>query len=91
MDRYLVCGHVHQLRVLRKPRMTETFALNGDYIELIKLLKATNLAETGGMAKLAIQEGLVQVDGEIEYRRGRKIRAGQSVEFNNHRIKIKTA
>ncbi|MBU0991122.1 MAG: RNA-binding S4 domain-containing protein [Proteobacteria bacterium] len=68
--------------------MTETFTIKGDYIELIKLLKAAGLADTGGMAKMAIEDGLVTVDGIIEYRKGRKLKNGQRVEFNNHIVII---
>lgn len=43
-----------------------------EYIKLEQLLKYANLVETGGMAKQAIQEGLVLLNGEVEIRRGKK-------------------
>ena len=67
----------------------ESFRLSGDYIELSKLLKATGLCQTGGMAKIAIQEGQVRVDGAVEHRKRRKIRNRQRVEYNGRTIEVK--
>lgn len=66
----------------------EKFSLSGDYIELSKLLKASGLCVTGGVAKIAIENGRVKVDGEVEYRKGCKIRLGQKVEFDGHMIEV---
>ena len=66
----------------------EIFTLSGDYIELNKLLKASGLCATGGTAKNAIENGRVMVDGEVEYRKGCKIRLGQKVEFDGHMIEV---
>jgi ribosome-associated protein len=65
------------------------FKLTNEYIELIKLLKSTGLCATGGEAKIVVAEGLVTVDGELEYRKKRKIRSGQTVSFNQHTILVK--
>lgn len=66
----------------------ETFNISGDYIELNKLLKASGCCPTGGMAKLSISEGLVMVDGTVEYRKRCKIRNGQEVTFAGRTIRI---
>lgn len=66
-----------------------TFELTEDYIELIKLLKFMGLCDSGGHAKLAVEESLVKVNGEIELRKRRKVRAGMKVEFNGHIILVK--
>jgi ribosome-associated protein len=66
--------------------MVIKFSIENEYIELAKLLKATGLCSSGGMAKIAIGEGKVRVDGLIELRRGRKIRRGQKVEFEGNTI-----
>lgn len=66
----------------------EKFALSEDFIELTKLLKASGLCVTGGIAKNAIENGRVTVDGEVEYRKGCKIRHGQKVEFDSHMIEV---
>jgi len=68
--------------------MIEQFKIKGSYIELIKLLKALGLCDTGGMAKLAIEDGLVYVDGELEFRKRCKLRKRQQVIFEDYTINI---
>lgn len=68
--------------------MSESFELDGEYIELIKLLKATGLCSTGGMAKAVVEEGLVKVDGQVELRKRCKIRRGQQVEFDGETLNV---
>ncbi|MDY7030196.1 MAG: RNA-binding S4 domain-containing protein [Spirochaetota bacterium] len=65
----------------------ETFRFSGDHIELNRLLKASGLYDTGGRAKLAIEEGLVSVNGIVEYRKRCKIRDGQIVACDDRRIR----
>ena len=66
------------------------FELAGqDYIELHSLLKVTSLCESGGVAKLLIADGLVQVDGAVETRKRCKIRAGQVVDFDDQQITVR--
>ncbi len=68
--------------------MTE-FKLEGkEYIELNDLLKVMGLFESGGMAKTAISEGLVTVDGRPELRRRSKIRPGQVVSYRDRAIVV---
>ena len=67
------------------------FALRGDHITLDALLKATGLAPSGGIAKLMIADGLVQVDGRDELRKTCKIRAGQTVALAGARIRVAAA
>lgn len=69
--------------------MKETFEIKGEYIELIKLLKAAGLCETGGMAKIVTEDGLVLVDGEVETRKRKKLKRGQTVQFEGYEILIK--
>lgn len=64
------------------------FELRGDYITLDALLKATGLAPSGGIAKMMVADGLVQVDGRDELRKTCKIRAGQVVSLAGARIKV---
>lgn len=49
------------------------------YVRLDHFLKLCGAAMTGGHAKLMIQSGEVTVDGEVETRRRRKLKAGQQV------------
>ena len=51
-------------------------------MKLDQFLKFQGLAATGGEAKLLIQRGLVQVNGQIESRRGRQLRAGDEIELS---------
>jgi ribosome-associated protein len=68
----------------------EEFELEGhEFIELNHLLKVTGLCASGGMAKAFIAEGRVKVDGNVELRKRCKIRSGQVVEFEGHRIVVK--
>ena len=50
-------------------------------LRLDQFLKLSGVAGTGGQAKLLIQGGDVQVNGEVETRRRRKLVAGDVVEF----------
>ena len=63
------------------------FPLATDYIDLLQLLKATSLVMSGGEAKLLVDDGFVSVNGEIEYRRRRKLRLDDVVIFDEQ-IKI---
>lgn len=68
--------------------MKETFKLEQDYIELIKLLKLIGWVESGGMAKAVVEDGMVMVDGEVELRKRRKIRVGSQVVFEDNEVEI---
>lgn len=56
--------------------------INGDFIKLDSFLKAVNEAASGGEAKILITEGQVSVNGDVELRRGRKLRPGDFVEID---------
>lgn len=62
--------------------------LKDEYIKLGQALKAASLVEDGVEAKLAIQDGLVKVNGEVDTRRGRKLYPGDLVTFEGNEIKI---
>lgn len=55
------------------------FNLEGPYIELIQLLKAIGVAQTGGHAKMIVDEEDVLRNGEIETRRRAKIVVGDVI------------
>jgi len=67
-----------------------TFELRPDdeYIELIKLLKLKQIAQTGGHAKILVEDGLVTVNGKQEFRKRNKLRSGDVIEIDEFRIKI---
>ena len=60
----------------------ETITITTEYIKLQDLLKFAAAVETGGEAKLVIQEGDVTVNGEVCTMRGKKIRPGDDVGFD---------
>ena len=55
--------------------------INREPVELFKLLKFEGLVSTGGEAKIVIDQGLVEVNGQIEVRKRRKMLAGDIFEF----------
>lgn len=69
--------------------MKETYKLQGEeYIELIKLIKILRICETGGQAKLLVEDGLVLRNGEKEFRKRAKLRAGDNVEIMDLTVEI---
>jgi ribosome-associated protein len=64
------------------------FKLEGDYIPMIQLLKATGLVETGGEAQLVVIEGKVKYNGTVDYRKRLKVKKGDTVEFMGTQIKV---
>ena len=66
------------------------FELNPEvtYIELIKLLKAENIAFSGAEAKMMVEDEIVKVNGKTETRKRAKLREGDVVEVEGHTIKI---
>jgi len=67
----------------------QEFQLTSDYIELVKLLKKTGFAATGGHAKILVDEGGVLLNGEPEFRKKAKLRAGDVIEVMGEKIRIK--
>lgn len=69
----------------------EIITLKEDYIKLCQALKAAGFVENGADVKFIIQDGLVKVNGSVETRRGKKLHAGDIVEYEGDRIKIEEA
>ena len=65
------------------------FQLEGDFIPLIQLLKATNLVESGGEAQAVVTEGLVKYNGKVDFRKRLKVKSGDTIEFNKNKILVK--
>lgn len=67
--------------------MNETeFKIEGDYIELLALLKAIGMASTGGHAKFIVEEEVVFRNGELETRKRAKLIPGDVIEVENEKI-----
>lgn len=61
--------------------MDKKVAIETEYIPLGQFLKLADLIQTGGMAKWFLSEHEVYVNGELDQRRGRKLRAGDRVDI----------
>jgi ribosome-associated protein len=66
----------------------EIIKLREEYIKLGQALKAAGLVESGVEAKDVIVDGMVQVNGETDTRRGRKLYPGDVVTFDGEEIRI---
>ena len=65
------------------------FILTEEYIELIRLLKLVRIADSGGMAKMLVENGEVKRNGETEYRKRAKIKAGETIEVAGETLRVK--
>ena len=54
----------------------DTIQIRDEFIKLGQAMKLAGLVDSGVDAKLVIQDGLVRVNGEIEYQRGKKLHSG---------------
>ena len=66
----------------------EKIKITTDYIKLDSFLKLASLCMSGGEAKINIAEGQVRVNGEVCTMRGKKLRAGDTVEFAGKKITV---
>ncbi len=57
--------------------------IDTEFIRLDALLKYAGALDTGGQAKLVIQDGLVKVNGAVCTMRGKKMRPGDTAEYEN--------
>lgn len=70
-----------KIRVKVAEKKQQDFELKGEYIRLDDLLKNVGVVNTGGHAKIIIQDGGVKVNGETCTMRGKKLRSGDTAEF----------
>lgn len=75
-----------KLKVKEKP-ITEK-RINGDFIKLDSFLKLCDAVQTGGHAKIVIQDGEVKVNNQVCLQRGKKLHIGDEVEFNNRIFRL---
>lgn len=62
------------------------FKIEGEYIELIQLIKAIGLAQTGGHAKMIVEEEMVLRNQQLETRKRAKLIPGDLIEIENYKI-----
>ncbi len=68
--------------------MVDDVPIRDESIRLGQLLKLASLIEVGGDAKEVLADGLVQVNGEVETRRGRQLRHGDVVELGGQSVRV---
>lgn len=66
----------------------KTVSITTEFIKLEALLKLANLVGTGGEAKMLIQDGQASVNGEACTMRGKKLRPGDTVQFQGQEILV---
>ena len=67
----------------------EEIEIKEEYIRLDAALKLASLVSTGGHAKVVIQGGEVKVNGEVCFMRGKKLRSGDTAEYDGEGLIIK--
>ena len=68
--------------------LMENFKITGENIHLNQLLKLLGWVSNGGEANVAIEQGLVKVNGQVELRKRNKIVPGYKVEFQGQEIVV---
>ncbi len=66
----------------------EEIKIKDEFIKLGQALKLAGLAGSGVDAQFMIGEGMVTVNGETEYRRGRKVYPGDMIELDGNQVKV---
>ena len=77
-----------KVRVAQKKQI-EKF-IDTPFIRLDAFLKLCDAVQTGGHAKLVIQNGEVRVNGEVCTQRGKKLHSGDTAEFENIQYTVGT-
>jgi len=68
--------------------MADDVPIADESIRLGQFLKLSSLIDSGSDAKAAIAGGLVTVNGEVETRRGRQLRHGDTVGFDGRSARV---
>ncbi|MEA3445723.1 MAG: RNA-binding S4 domain-containing protein [Bacteroidota bacterium] len=64
------------------------FKIHTETIQLAQLIKVMNISQSGGQAKLMIENGEVKVNGQLEYRKRTKLLRGDKIEIFDQYIEI---
>ncbi len=70
-----------KIKVKIKEKETKKVSIDTEFIRLDAFLKICDAVQSGGHAKIVIQEGEVKVNGEVCTQRGKKMRTGDKAEF----------
>ena len=71
-----------------KGEVMDEIEISTETIRLGQFLKLSNLVDSGSDAKFLLAGGEVSVNGEVETRRGRQLRAGDVVEFDGVEVRV---
>ena len=82
---------VKQIKVRAKEIYEETLYISTPFIKLDSALKLSGAVSTGGQAKMLIEDGLISVNGEVCTLRGRKIYAGDKINFKNSVYRVENS
>lgn len=74
----------------RRDRSVPEVTIRDESIRLGQFLKLANLIDSGAEAKIVIADGQVDVNGEVEIRRGRQLRAGDLVTVAGQSVRVAT-
>lgn len=66
----------------------EEIKITTPFIKLDQLVKFAGLAETGAKAKILIELGEFNVNGDLCTKRGKKIKPGDVIDFKNKKYKV---
>ena len=66
----------------------EKVIIRDDFIKLGQAMKLAGMVGSGVDAKMLIQDGQVEVNGEVEYQRGKKLNEGDVITFNGESVQI---
>ncbi len=64
--------------------------IRDESIRLGQLLKLAGIVDDGAMAREVIERGLVAVNGEVDTRRGRQVRRGDTVTYEGETLHVTT-
>lgn len=78
-------------KAVKEPAPPRIMTIDTDHIRLDALLKLADAVQSGGHAKIVIQDGEVRVNGEVCEMRGKKMRDGDVVEFDGKRYEVQKA
>ena len=77
-----------QIKVRAVKLIEKELPISTDYIKLDSALKLADIAQTGGHAKILVEEGLIKVNGENCLMRGKKLRPGDTFEYEKFIFRI---
>ncbi|MBQ6067086.1 MAG: RNA-binding S4 domain-containing protein [Clostridia bacterium] len=74
---------VKKIKVRLVPPERRDLPITTPFIKLDSALKLADIAGSGGMAKLLIEDEQIRVNGEVCTQRGKKLYPGDSFRFEN--------